>query len=400
MNKKLKKFLIFDLVLLLLVLAGFAALQFINGLEMKGEPEVTINVGEEFYDPGVKSKFAETSGDVDTSNEGDYTVEYSLAGKTVTRTVHVVDPSHVVLGLKGDMHQKVLVGNPYIEGGAFAIDKRIGALDEDTISISGEVDTKTPGSYKIIYEVTSQGISKSLTRTVEVLSEEDFGKKAENVPVMMYHWIYTKNDVPENLDGNWILNTKLEKHLKYLVEEEYYFPSFAELRAWVDGKIELPARSIIMTFDDGKEAFLKYGKTLFEEYKVPVTSYMIGWDKNKSKKKIKEYASEYIQFQNHTYAMHQAGTAEGYRGIIANKDKSEMLNDFKKCEAIIKNNDSLAYPYGDCPPEALKAVKEQGFCCAFTTVIDKVRRGQDYRELPRVRVYGDSSFETWKNSIK
>ena len=157
---------------------------------------------------------------------------------------------NIVIGLKGSSVQKVLVGDPYIENGAFAIDRRSGAIPEGDIVIKGKVDTSKPGEYKVTYKAKNDGDSAAAERTVQVLSEEDFGDKASNVPVMMYHWVYTADDVPEDLDGNWILDTTLEEHLAFLQENDFYYPGWKELRAWVDDEISLPVEFTASNFDD------------------------------------------------------------------------------------------------------------------------------------------------------
>ena len=116
----------------------------------------------------------------------------------------------------------------------------------------------------------------------------------------MYHYVYTEDDKPDELNTNYLLNTKLEEQLKYLKEENYYFPSYQELSAYVKGEIDLPEKSIVLTFDDGQKGFLNYGIPLLEKYKIPATSFVIAskdWDT-----KLKDYASEYVSFQSHSHA--------------------------------------------------------------------------------------------------
>lgn len=399
-KKKLKKFLIIDMILLIAVVAVFVATRYVGALDMRGDTEITVELGEEFEDPGVKSSWASASGDVDTDKVGKYTITYRLWGKSVTRTVHVIDPNQFVVGLKGSEIQKVKEGDPYIEGGAFAIDRKKGPVMDTDIQISGKVDTSKPGTYEIKYKVKFNDVERVATRKVEVISEDKFGKKADRVPVMMYHWIYTDEDKPENIDGNWIHDKELERHLKHLNSEKFYYPSWKELRAWIDGEIELPDKSIILTFDDGKKAFLKNGKPLFEKYKVPVTSFMICRDRNDPNTKMKKYASEYIDFESHTHSLHRGGSTPGYRGIIADLDKHEISKDLKNAYKVLGNNDALAYPYGDYTDEAREAIREEGILCAFTTEYGRVERGMDYTVLPRIRVFGTTNFEIWKDAIK
>ena len=400
-RRRLIGILIFDLVLAVCAAGLLVRMDHQRAaFALVGDEDLTVNIGEEFRDPGAEPQGYRTSGAADTSKTGDYVIEYSLMGRKLTRTVHVVDPDRIVLGLKGSPVQMVKQGEPYIESGAFATDKEGGRLDESYISIEGDVDTSQPGDYEITYTVSENGALSSRTRIVRVLSEEDYGDSAEDVPVMMYHWVYTADDVPEDLYANWILDTDLDEQLRYLSENEYYYPSWRELRAWIDGEISLPDKCVVMTFDDGKKEFLKYGIPLLEKYKVPATSFMICWEDNDADRKLRKYASEYVDYESHSYAMHQAGNVPGYRGIIAGMTREEILEDLKHAETIVKSNDAFAYPYGDWTSTAVDALNEQGILCSFTTDYGRVYRGMDPQKLPRVRVLGDSGFETWRGSVR
>lgn len=328
-------------------------------------------------------------------------VRTALRAERAAREAAEEEAGEVVIGLKGSQTQLVLQGDPYIENGAFAIDTASGAIPESKIRIRGDVDTSEPGDYTVKYTARGTNGKATAERTVRVLTEEEYGTKAGNVPVLMYHWVYTDSDVPDDLDGNWILDTALEEQLAWLKENEFYYPGWKELRAWVDDEISMPAKCAVMTFDDGKEGFLKYGIPLLEKYEIPATSFMIGWDRNNGADKVKQYASPYIDYESHTYAMHQKAEPEvnGHKGIMATMSKEEIMEDLAQAAALTGNNDALAYPYGDYTDEMLDAVREQGITCAVTVEYDRVRKGMDPAKLPRVRVLGDESFQIWKDSV-
>lgn len=339
-------------------------------------------------DRGADSDPGTAAGIVESDTESD--------AETTAETGSGAD---IVIGLKGSSVQMVLKGEPYIENGAFAIDKNSGAIPESDIRISGTVDTSQEGDYEIEYTAGIGASEKTAYRTVRVLTGEEYGRAAGNVPVMMYHWVYTAEDVPEELDGNWILDTTLDEQLTYLEDEGYYFPGWKELRAWVDDEISLPAKCAVLTFDDGKEQFLKYGIPLLEKHRIPATSFMICWEKNDGEEKIKEYASPYIDFESHTYAMHQKSDDPQHKGIDAIMSREEISEDLEKAAGILGNNDAIAYPYGDYTDDFTEAVREQGILCGFTVEYDRVRKGMDPLLLPRVRVLGDESFQIWKESV-
>ncbi len=391
--KKFKIFLLIDVMLLMLVIGFVTFTQFLRPLELIGDEDMVVNVGEEFADPGTSSKFAKAEGSVDPSKVGDYEITYSRGSKTVTRRVHVVDPSRLVLGLKGSQETIVREGDPYIESGAFLVDKDKGAIDSSEIKIKGTVDTDKPGEYKVKYTAASGYVKKTATRRVTVVAKGDFKENTSGVPVLMYHYVYTANDKPASLNVNYTSDTDLEAQLKYLTDNGYYFPSFTELRAYIDGKIALPEKSVILTFDDAQYGFLSYGIPLLDKYKVPATSFVIGVQSGDEK--IKANANSLIQFQSHSYNMHRPGGNIGHGGVISALSKDEIVKDLKTSFEQVGNSNAFAYPFGDVTDTSKAAVEDAGLDCAFTTADGKVRKGDDFRALPRIRVSGGNSLSTY-----
>ena len=147
-----------------------------------------------------------------------------------------------------------------------------------------------------------------------------------------------------------------------------------------------------------RKNFLKEGIPLLEKYKVPATSFVIGC-KN-GKQKVKQYASEYISYQSHSYNMHRGGGHIGHGGVISAMTQNEIFTDLKKNQEIVQNTEAFAYPYGDITPEGKKAVQEVQTLCAFSTHYGKVKKGMDLMELPRIRVFGNGNVEAFISSIQ
>ena len=127
----------------------------------------------------------------------------------------VRDSSRIVMNLNGSEDTYVLKDDPYIESFCHVIDKKTGQQISD-ITINGNVDTSTPGEYEVTYSVEYDHMKFSKTRIVHV--EEDFQKNTKGVPVLMYHYVYTKDDVPKKLNSNYILDTDLEQQLQYFTK--------------------------------------------------------------------------------------------------------------------------------------------------------------------------------------
>lgn len=309
-----------------------------------------------------------------------------------------LEDGRIVMQVNGDEDTYVKQGEDYIESWARAYDKKEGFLTND-IKTSGTVDTSTTGDYDVVYTVrNSENMEASITRTVHVVDDMDVD--TDGISVLMYHYVYDEGNPPAKMDANYISSTKLEAELKWLSDNGYYYPSFAELRAYLEGTHSLPKKSVVLTFDDGEQGFLDYGTPLLNKYHVPATSYIIGSDPNFTEK-VSTYMSEYVSFQSHTYDLHRDGnTNKGKGGKIWDLDQASLEQDCNQAIAQLHDAQSLAYPYGDCPDFAPAALEDCGYLCAFTVQNDQVRKGDDPYKLPRVRMFGSSALEGFEYQVQ
>lgn len=367
-------------------------------LELNGKEKQIMMINSVYEEQGTNIAKSTKNGTVNTSKAGIYKIDYTYKNQKVTRTIEIKDDKQIIMNINGSENTYVKQNQKYIESGCHVIDQNEGNITSQ-VKIKGSVNTSQIGDYDIIYSVENKnGVICSKKRTVHVVSENDFKENINGIPVLMYHYVYTKEDVPKQLNTNYILDTKLEEQLQYLKEENYYFPSYQELSAYINDEIDLPEKSIILTFDDGEKGFLNYGISLLEKYKIPATSFIIA--SKDGEKKVKQYASEYITFQSHSYDMHKAGGNIGHGGIISALDQEEIKKDLIKAQEIVQNYEAFAYPYGDITEDAKEAVRQANILCSFTTQYGKVNKGDDITELKRIRVLGDNSLESFKNSIK
>ena len=200
------------------------------------------------------------------------------------------------------------------------------------------------------------------------------------------------------MNNNFIEVHDLEAELKYLTENNYYFPTWEEVRKYVKGELLLPKKSVVLTFDDGAYSFLNLGVPLFNKYKVPVTSFLIG--NLEGKKKVKKYASEYMTFQSHSYNMHRGGGNIGHGGIFPVMNHHDAVADLQKSIRIGGNSDAFAYPYGDYNDSCIQAVKDAGFKCAVTTEYGRAKVGDDPLVLPRIRMLRGQSLDSFKKLVE
>jgi surface protein len=184
-------------------------------ITLTGDAEMTVALGSTFSDPGSSATDAvdgsvsvSTSGSVDTSTVGTYTLTYSAtdtAGNTAeaNRTVSVTDQTAPTLTLNGDNPMTVMQGENVIDPGAVVSDN----VDADH-TITQTIDTSTEGTFTLTYTAVDAAgnAAASITRTVHVndtvpIALNDAFTAGENQPLTSK---VSNNDTPGADPATWV----------------------------------------------------------------------------------------------------------------------------------------------------------------------------------------------------
>ena len=153
-------------------------------ISLVGDSEITLPIGSSYIDQGANAiddvdQTIEviTSGTVNTSTPGIYTISYNAedsAGNqstTINRTVTIVDNIAPVISLIGSAEITVAAGESYTDQGATVADN----IDETkTITSSEEVDITTAGTYTLRYNTQDNAGNDAteVTRIITVVQPE------------------------------------------------------------------------------------------------------------------------------------------------------------------------------------------------------------------------------------
>lgn len=174
------------------------------------------------------------------------------------------------------------------------------------------------------------------------------------LPVLMYHNI-SPND-SESVDLT-ISTSRFEEQLKYLAEKNYTSVFVSEL---MDSK-PIPAKSVVLTFDDVTENQLLYAVPLLKKYNCKATFFIpfayIGksdeWNDGAQKimtiEQLKSLDRDVVELGHHSHSHRK------YSHI----SPDEIQEDFDKSFEIIRKNSlnvipALAYPYGNFPKKGIQ----------------------------------------------
>lgn len=219
-----------------------------------------------------------------------------------------------------------------------------------------------------------------------------------HVPILMYHYVEYVQDPKDTTRAS--LNTTpatLAEEIKTLQGAGYTFMTNRELSEVLDGKTKLPAKPILLTFDDGYRDFYTDAYPILKKYHVRATQYVIAgfldMPNHLTTSQLNEIANdELVEIGAHT--VHHLWL----KGLSAQTVTHEVTKSKQMLEQIIhKPVSSFAYPFGAFDQQAVEIVEKAGFTTAVATVpgIDQPQTNRYflYRLRPGGRLGND--LLTW-----
>lgn len=405
MSKKILCFLIICLItIIVMVGCGFYFL-YEPKITLFGDDIVYVDYDSSYVENGATisflfdvDRYIEIEGAVDTHKVGDYTLKYHAKlpflyqSIETKRIVKVIDKEKPIITLKGS-NVSMYVGDAYKEPGYVAYDSVDGDLTED-VTIESNVDVKKKGSYKVTYMVKDKsGNEYQVERDVEVKVRPTTKPLGQALPILMYHYFYDPSKGEEGKNSNYMSIAAFDEQMKYLVDNNYYFPTWSEVADFIVGKKKLPKKSVVVTIDDGQASLFNYAIPILNKYHVKATAFII--TSKSAGTKFRKYLFDNISYESHTHAMHTGGCSGGHGGLFRCISYEKGLEDLKTSISILGSSDAIAYPYGDVTDNVLKITKEAGFKVGVTTINRKAQVGMDPLELPRVRMSKGMSLKTF-----
>ena len=381
-------------------------------IEIVGDKTIYSNYGDKYEEPGYKATDnydlditdkVTITGNVNTDKIGEYKISYTVTDSSnnsseEVRTVIVKDIEKPKIEVYRSKNSYLILNGKIDINKYKAVDNYDGDIT-NKVKVTGEVNPSKAGLYKVTYSVAdSSGNEEILETTINVQK-----KNTRGIPVLMYHWFY--DDTIGQKAGkanshNYLSKTKFEQQVKYLVEHNYYFPTYEELEKYIDKKIDLPEKSIILTADDAVTSFFTVAAPVLKQYEVPMTTFV----RTKYDVWKKFVDNPYISFQSHTDMLHKPGCKGKYFGAAMCLSYNELYKDTKnandKIDSLVDRPVAFAYPYGHHNDTLIKALKNNDIRLAFTISNGRVKKGANKYLLPRVRISKDITLKEFINKIK
>lgn len=234
----------------------------------------------------------------------------------------------------------------------------------------------------------------------EIISSSNTNQEiTEGISVFNYHFVVDANEMKSCAQSICLLEEKFDSQIKYLKDNGYYSVSMRDLELFIDGKIQLPKKSVSITIDDGW--YVQRSISILEKYQILGTLFLIGNLASPS-----DYNSDYLEIHSHTWDMHGLKTGDdcpnsSFRGGITCFDEEKILEDLRRSRESLNNTTYFCYPFYDYNNKSIELLKKAGFTMAFSgnQKDNKVRVGTDKFRIPRYIIYSNTSLNTFINYV-
>lgn len=186
------------------------------------------------------------------------------------------------------------------------------------------------------------------------MSPEENAAADAQIPILMYHQFTSRPEGEDGwLRGNYAYIGDFDAHMNYIATSGFYLPTWDELSAFIDGRLFLPNRSVIVTDDDADQTWFDLAVPVVDEYKMLSTSFMI------TAYRQDPQPSSFVLRRSHTHDMHQAG-ANG-QGRMVNWTAEEIAADLNASGDVLGAREVAAYPFGHYDDTTKEGVAMAGY---------------------------------------
>lgn len=269
-----------------------------------------------------------------------------------------------------------------------------GKVNERRIALNPVIPTLTP---TLVTPTPTPTLTPQQIAEIKRKEFESWNKKygpCKYVPILMYHHVMEASAAKAILATNLNVTPKtFSEQIDYLLGKGY---TFLRLDEMVEGirNGSLPAKPVVLTFDDGYTDFYDYVFPILKEKRIKATLFVIsqyaGGERYAGWGEIKEMSdSGLVLIGDHTLNHH----------ALPSLNKDDEFNQIISAKQIIEEHINrpvlyFAYPYGGVSKIAEQILKENNFLGAVvTTNAHPQCLGLPY-EFSRIRI-GEGSMSRY-----
>ena len=245
----------------------------------------------------------------------------------------------------------------------------------------------------------STASTEPVTSTTESFPPLPESARAIRVPILMYHLIDSHAPTGPYGPGLTVSPQTFEEEMRFLEEGGYHSVTFAGLYAALAGTRPLPAKPVLLTFDDGNRDNYSVAFPILRRHHLVATFFvvtkMVGRPPALTWQQLSEMSGAGMTVASHTVSHLDLRT------LSSGRLRYELIDSRAKIAAELGTAPVvLSYPSGEYDRRVEAAAAKAGYVMAVTTHSGRRIDPQRLLALPRVRVPGGLSLQGFIRALR
>lgn len=224
-------------------------------------------------------------------------------------------------------------------------------------------------------------------------------KTNKNIKVLMYHRVL-KEKPKGDTKWHYVTEDMFEKQMKLLDKLGYTAITFSDYVLYQEGKLTLPKKSIIVTFDDGYLDIYDNALPIMQKYNIRAVLFVMGnrglqkaeWDESEGDAPCYLMSDEQIKtadslgFEIGAHSMDHLDLVDLPYGELS----YEIMRSKKQIEHVLKKPVyTFAYPYGRLDKRVQEATLDAGYQFACGVYTGPPSFGKNSYDIRRIAIKND-----------
>jgi peptidoglycan/xylan/chitin deacetylase (PgdA/CDA1 family) len=249
-----------------------------------------------------------------------------------------------------------------------------------------------------------------LVLILSLVSATTAGAGATRLPVILYHHVLPSADGDAYQNNGLVISQELfAKHMAYLYDNGFHTVTSDELRGFLFNHEALPAKSVLITFDDGYMSNYMFAYPILKQYGFHAILFAITGgiqtkDQDYHKDKLDmlswmqlEAARDVFEYGSHTNALHYE-TGSGATGLVS-VPLEQAKDDISLSLSRLNNTSLFSYPEGQYNKQIVDMLPSLGVDLAFTINKGYVTTSSNPLKLNRITIYSDFSVSLFSQVV-
>jgi len=221
------------------------------------------------------------------------------------------------------------------------------------------------------------------------------------VPIILFHYVRNIAPQPDHLGWNLSISpTIFQQQMEYLKKEGYHTITPHQLHQYLKYGYPLPNKPVMLTFDDGYLDFFEEVLPVLRDNNQHATNFIVTNFIGR-KSYMDWFHLQYLLTSENVFLGAHTQSHKKLDQLNPEKLEQEIaINKATLEEGLSTAVDYLAYPYGSYNDNVLSATKRHKFKAAFTTEPGNLHKTKELLKLPRIKVGGGDTVQTFAEKIK